>query len=78
MEVIDMALGGGTTTEQVVPKAHKALDNMKYEIASELNLPVHQGSEDYWGDLSSKDCGRVGGRMVKKLIEMAETQLESK
>jgi small acid-soluble spore protein A (major alpha-type SASP) len=78
MEVIDMALGGGTTTEQVVPKAHKALDNMKYEIASELNLPVHQGSEDYWGNLSSKDCGRVGGRMVKKLIEMAETQLESK
>lgn len=72
-----MALGSGSKTDQVVPKAHKALDNMKYEIASELNLPVHQGSEDYWGDLSSKDCGRVGGRMVKNLIQMAESQLES-
>ncbi len=72
-----MALGSGSTTDQMVPKAHKALDNMKYEIASELNLPVHQGSEDYWGDLSSKDCGRVGGRMVKNLIQMAEAQLES-
>jgi small acid-soluble spore protein A (major alpha-type SASP) len=51
---------------------------MKYEIASELNLPVHQGSEDYWGNLSSKDCGRVGGNMVKKLITMAEQQLEGK
>ncbi|HPL99879.1 MAG TPA: small, acid-soluble spore protein, alpha/beta type, partial [Bacillota bacterium] len=29
-------------------------------------------------NLSSKDCGRVGGNMVKKLITMAEQQLEGK
>ncbi len=70
-----MALGSGNYNKGLkVPGAHKALDNMKYEIASELNLPVHQGSEDYWGDLSSKDCGA----MVKKLIQMAESQLETK
>ena len=74
-----MALGSGRYNKGLaVPGAHKALDNMKYEIASELSLPVHQGSEDYWGNLSSKDCGRVGGAMVKKLIQMAETQLETK
>lgn len=73
-----MALGSGNYNKGLkVPGAHKALDNMKYEIASELNLPVHQGSEDYWGNLSSKDCGRVGGAMVKKLIQMAESQLET-
>ncbi|MGE5630301.1 MAG: small, acid-soluble spore protein, alpha/beta type [Caulobacteraceae bacterium] len=73
-----MAKGSGRFNKgHEVPAAHKALDNMKYEIASELNLPVHQGSEDYWGNLSSKDCGRVGGSMVKKLISMAESQLEN-
>ncbi|MHB1393961.1 MAG: small, acid-soluble spore protein, alpha/beta type [Clostridia bacterium] len=74
-----MAAGSGRYNKGLkVPTAHKALDNMKYEIASELNLPVHQGSEDYWGNLSSKDCGRVGGNMVKKLITQAEQQLEGK
>lgn len=74
-----MAAGSGKYNKGLeVPKSHKALDNMKYEIASELNLPVYQGSEDYWGSLSSKDCGRVGGEMVKRLVSMAENQLESK
>lgn len=73
-----MAAGSGRYNKGLeIPKAHKALDNMKYEIASELNLPVHQGSEDYWGNLSSRDCGRVGGNMVKRLISMAESQLEN-
>ncbi len=73
-----MALGSGRYNKGLeVPGAHQALDNMKYEIAAELNLPVHQGSEDYWGDLSSKDCGRVGGSMVKKMIAMAENQLSN-
>jgi small acid-soluble spore protein A (major alpha-type SASP) len=72
-----MAAGSGRYNKGLqVPGAHQALDNMKYEIASELSLPVQQGSEDYWGNLSSKDCGRVGGNMVKKLIQMAESQLE--
>jgi len=63
---------------QLVPEAHQALDNMKYEIAAELGLPVYQGSEDYWGELSSKNCGKVGGTMVKRLMSLAESQLVSK
>jgi small acid-soluble spore protein A (major alpha-type SASP) len=51
---------------------------MKYEIAAEFNLPVYQGSEDYWGDLTSADCGRVGGEMTKRLIAMAENSLANK
>ncbi|MEA4961308.1 hypothetical protein SDC9_77847 [bioreactor metagenome] len=71
-----MALGSGNYNKGLeVPNAHKALDNMKYEIAAELNLPVYQGSEDYWGNLSSKDCGRVGGQMVKRMISMAQNQM---
>lgn len=68
--------GSGRT--QLVPEVHAALDNMKYEIAEELNLGVHQGSEDYWGEVTSKNCGNVGGQMVRKLIGMAENELINK
>jgi len=72
-----MAAGSSNTgrNRQLVKGAHQALDNMKYEIAAELNLPVHQGSEDYWGNLTSRDCGKVGGTMVKRLIQAAESAL---
>ena len=60
---------------QVIKGSHKALDDMKYEIASELGLPVFQGSEDYWGEVMTKDAGRVGGQMTKKLVALAELAL---
>lgn len=60
---------------QLVPEAHQALDNMKYEIASELGIPVYQGSEDYWGQISARDCGAVGGSMTRKLVQNAEQYL---
>ena len=75
-----MAAGSSNTgrNRQLVEGAHQALDNMKYEIARELNLPVQQGSEDYWGNLTSAQCGKVGGEMVKRLITMAQNQLIGK
>lgn len=68
----------GNGRDQLVPDVHKALDNMKYEIAESYSLGVHQGSEDYWGDLKSKDCGRVGGEMVRRLITIAEKDIIGK
>jgi small acid-soluble spore protein A (major alpha-type SASP) len=71
-----MALGqNGSGRTQLVPEAHAMLDNMKYEIASEFAIPVHQGSEDYWGNIPSRDCGRVGGNMVKRMIAFAEQEI---
>lgn len=61
--------------QQLVPEAHQALDNMKYEIAGELGIPVYQGSEDYWGNISSRDCGAVGGSMTRKLVQDAEKSI---
>ena len=42
-----MAAGSKNTgkNKQLVKGAHQALDDMKYEIAREFNLPGHQGSE---------------------------------
>ena len=51
------------------------LNKFKYEVANEVGVNLKQG---YNGDLSSRDAGRVGGNMVKKLIETAEKQMANK
>ena len=52
-----------------------ALDKFKYEVASEVGVNLKQG---YNGDLSSKDAGRIGGNMVRKLIQQAENNMANK
>ena len=47
-----------------VPEARAALDNTKYEIASELGINLKQG---YNGDLPSRQAGYIGGYMVKNM-----------
>lgn len=59
----------------LVPDAHRSLDDLKYEIAAELGLPVYQGSEDYWGKITTRDAGSVGGSITKKLVAYAQSQL---
>ena len=49
-----------------VPEARQAMNTMKQEVANELGINLKQG---YNGDLSSKDAGRVGGNMVRKMVE---------
>lgn len=56
----------------VVPQAREALDRFKYEVASEIGVPLKQG---YNGDLTSAQNGSVGGYMVKKLIQQAEQSM---
>jgi len=48
-----------------------AMENMKYEIAREQGVNLVKG---YNGNLSSKDAGRVGGNMVRKMIEDYQRQ----
>ena len=57
----------------VVPEAKEALNKFKYEVANEVGVNLKQG---YNGDLSSRDAGRIGGQMVKKLIQQAENQMK--
>lgn len=68
-----MAKGSYTGNRAVIPGAQKALDQFKYEVAHELGL---QGVDDgYWGEIPARQCGAVGGNMVRKMIEMAEQNL---
>lgn len=52
-----------------VPEAKKALNNMKNEIASELGIDLK--SEN----LTARQAGKVGGQIVKRLIEKAEQNM---
>ena len=58
-----------------VPEAKGALDKFKYEVASELGVPL---TDSYNGNLTSKQNGSVGGYMVKKMIEEQEKQMAAK
>lgn len=59
----------------VVPECKKAMDQYKYEVASELGINLKEG---YNGDLTSKENGSVGGYMVKKMIEQYENSIAGK
>lgn len=59
--------------QKAVPEAKNALRQFKYETANEIGVSIPEN--DYWGDMTSRECGSVGGHMVRKLIEMAENQL---
>ena len=59
----------------VNPTAENALDRMKFEIANELGIADTVRSNG-WSTMTSADCGRVGGQMVRKMIEQYESTLK--
>ncbi|MBQ8618189.1 MAG: alpha/beta-type small acid-soluble spore protein [Clostridia bacterium] len=64
----------GNSNRVVVPQAKEALNQMKYEIASELGINLKKG---YNGDLPSRQAGYIGGYMTKRLIEQAERAMSN-
>jgi len=56
----------------VNPQSENALDKMKFEVASELGIADRVRSQG-WNTMTSADCGRVGGHMVRKMIEQYES-----
>ena len=61
------------SNKKLVPEAMSALDKFKYEVASEVGVNLKDG---YNGDISAKDAGKIGGQMVKKMIEQAERNMK--
>ncbi|WHY78877.1 alpha/beta-type small acid-soluble spore protein [Neobacillus sp. WH10] len=56
------------SNQLLVPGVQQALDQMKYEIATEFG--VNLGA-----DTTSRANGSVGGEITKRLVQMAESQL---
>ena len=63
----NMNSSGSTSREM-----KQRLAGMKTEVASSMNISLQQG---YNGDISARDAGRIGGQMVKRMIEYAEKNL---
>lgn len=60
------------SNQKLVPEAKNGLNRFKTEVAQELGVPF----SDYNGNLSSKQCGSVGGEMVKRMVEQYENTLK--
>ena len=61
------------SNSKVVPEAKEALNKFKYEVANEVGVTLKDG---YNGNLTSREAGRIGGNMVRKLIQQAESQMK--
>lgn len=53
---------------QLVPDSKEKLAKFKNQVSSEMGVPF----SDYNGNLTSKQCGSVGGEMVKRMVEKYE------
>ncbi|MCK0473171.1 alpha/beta-type small acid-soluble spore protein [Halalkalibacter sp. APA_J-10(15)] len=56
------------SNQLVVPGVQQALDQMKYEIASEFGVQLGP-------DATSRANGSVGGEITKRLVQQAESQM---
>ena len=63
------------SNKKLVPEAKEALNRFKYEVANEVGVTLKDG---YNGNLSSRDAGRIGGNMVKKMIQQVENNMANK
>lgn len=57
----------------LVPQAKNALQNMKMEAAQSLGVQVP--SDGYYGNVTSRDAGSLGGYITKNLVRIAEQQM---
>jgi hypothetical protein len=60
----------------LVRQADQALEQLKYEVAQELGIPLSR--DGYYGNMLTKDAGAIGGNMVRRMILMAEQQLAAR
>lgn len=66
-------MANSNSNKKLVPEAMSALDKFKYEVASEIGVTLKDG---YNGDISAKDAGKIGGNMVRKMIQQFENNMK--
>lgn len=62
-----------SSNQTVVPEAKQALRTFRDQIASEFGIDFN----GYNGNRTARECGSVGGEMVRRLIEQAERNMSS-
>ena len=71
----ETTMANSNSNYKAVPEAMDALEKFKYEVASEVGVTLKDG---YNGNISARDAGKIGGNMVRKLIQQAENQMIGK
>ncbi|HOJ78384.1 MAG TPA: alpha/beta-type small acid-soluble spore protein [Bacillota bacterium] len=66
---------GQKSNSYLVKAAGPALDRFKYEIANELGIDLSKVQGGYFGYMTTRDTGAIGGNMVRRMIEAAERTL---
>ncbi|SHJ72907.1 Small, acid-soluble spore protein, alpha/beta type [Anaerobranca californiensis DSM 14826] len=57
--------------KHLIPEASSVMERFKYETAQELGL-ADKVRQVGWKNMTSRECGMVGGMMVKKMIAAME------
>ncbi|MBP2071095.1 alpha/beta-type small acid-soluble spore protein [Thermoanaerobacterium butyriciformans] len=63
--------------KKLYPKAEDELDSLKEEVAEELQLD-DDIKERGFENITTREVGKIGGNMVKKMIKYAEKQMDEK
>ncbi|GAB7387495.1 alpha/beta-type small acid-soluble spore protein [Bacillaceae bacterium] len=58
----------------LVPQAENALERFKLETARELGLDDDIRNKG-WENMTTREVGKIGGNMVRKMIAFAERQM---
>lgn len=69
-----MANNNNNSNTLLVPEAKAALNQLKYEVAQELGISLQPNG--YNGNLLTRDAGSIGGNITRRLVQIAEQQLQ--
>ena len=58
----------------LTPEARQSMDRFKDEVAEELGL-ADKIARQGWGEMTARECGKVGGTMVKKMVKKVQEHL---
>ncbi|MDB4868591.1 MAG: alpha/beta-type small acid-soluble spore protein [Cohnella sp.] len=67
--------GGSRRRRNLVPEARNGLNALKMEAAQSLGVQVP--ADGYYGFVTARETGALGGYMVKNMIASAEQQLST-
>jgi hypothetical protein len=56
----------------LVPEARNALEDFKIQVANDLGIDFSSSDK---GSFTSKDCGKVGGEMVRRIINQMKSEM---
>jgi len=63
---------GRRSSRILVPEAELAMNDLKKSIASEFGIDFNN---EYKGNLSAKQCGTIGGEMVRRIIQQMKQEI---